>query len=316
MKLIIQIPCFNEEKSLPETLRALPRKIAGIDEIEILIIDDGSTDGTVGAARECGVNHIVKFTANRGLASAFMAGLDACLKLGADVIVNTDADNQYCADDIAKLVAPILAGEADMVIGVRPIEEIKHFSFFKKRLQRFGSFAVNYFAGTKVEDTTSGFRAFSKEAAAKINIVSNYTYTLESIIQSYAKQIVIKTVNIRTNEMMRESRLITSLSKYISLSISTILRTYAMYRPLKYFSILSALMLIPGFTLGIRFLYYYSIGEGSGYIQSLILCAVFLITGVIMFVIALVSDLIGINRKLIEDVLLRVKNIEIKIGKE
>ncbi|MFH1537891.1 MAG: glycosyltransferase family 2 protein [bacterium] len=316
MKLIIQIPCLNEEKTLPVTIGALPKSLGGVDEIETLIVDDGSTDRTLDVARECGVDHIVRFTANRGLAAAFAAGLDACLKLGADIIVNTDADNQYCADDIEKLVGPIIEGKADMVIGVRPIEEIKHFSFFKKRLQRFGSWVVNMFAGTSVEDTTSGFRAYSREAAVKINIVSNYTYTLESIIQSYEKKIVIQTVDIRTNETLRESRLISSISKYISLSFSTILRTYAMYRPLKYFSVLSAIMFIPGMILGLRFLYYFATGHGTGLIQSLILAAVFLIAGVIMFVIALVSDLIAINRKLIEDVLVRVKNIEINMSDE
>lgn len=312
MKLIIQIPCLNEEKTLPITLEDIPREISGIDEIEILIIDDGSTDNTVEVARRLGVDHIISFSQNRGLAEAFKAGTEACLKLGADIIVNTDADNQYYGEDIKKLVQPILNGEADMVVGDRQTDSIPHFSKSKKILQKFGSWVVRQASKTDVPDTTSGFRAYSREAILRLNIVSEFTYTLETIIQAGRKNIAISHVPIRTNEMLRESRLFKGIGNYVKRSANTIIRIYTMYRPLKVFLMMGSLMLLMGVAINARYLIYFFMGQGSGHIQSLILGATLMIIGFQMGMIGLIADLISNNRKLLEDTLYRVRKMELE----
>ncbi len=310
MKLIIQIPCYNEEKTLPITLADLPRKIEGIDRIEVLIINDGSTDRTVEVAKRLGVHHIVNMTKNKGLANGFMAGLDACLKLGADIIVNTDADNQYCGEDIAALVAPILEGRADMVIGDRRTSDIAHFSWTKKLLQKWGSGAVRYVSGTDVPDATSGFRALSREAALRMNVVSDFTYTLETIIQAGKKNLAVAYVPVRTNPKLRESRLFRSNWSYVKRSVATIARIYTLYEPLKMFSFIGGAIFGAGVLLGLRFIYFYITKGGAGHIQSLILAAVLLIVGFQVFVLGLMADVIGSVRRLIEDALYRLKKME------
>ncbi|MBR5361363.1 MAG: glycosyltransferase family 2 protein, partial [Lachnospiraceae bacterium] len=269
MKLVIQIPCYNEAETLKITLDDLPETIAGIDEIETLIIDDGSNDETVKVAEECGVDHIISFSRNKGLARAFMAGLDAALSAGADIIVNTDADNQYCGEDIEKLIAPILNHEADIVIGERPIDDTADFSPLKKRLQHLGSWAVRRASNTDIPDAPSGFRAFSAEAAMRINVVNDYTYTLETIVQAGREKIAITSVPVRTNPALRESRLSQSMFRYVRTSMLTILRAYLVYKPLKAFAFLSIFPTIPGLIIWIRFLYYYFTTGGSGHIQGL-----------------------------------------------
>lgn len=316
MKLIVQIPCFNEENTLPLTLRDIPRTIAGIRKVEILVIDDGSEDRTLEVAREHGVDHIVRFSGNKGLAVGFMAGLDACLKLGADIIVNTDADNQYCGRDIEKLLGPILEGKADMVIGNRHVENIEHFSFMKKKLQKLGSWVIRHISGTNVPDATSGFRAFNREAALKLNVLSDFTYTLETIIQAGIKNITVDSVGVKTNEKLRDSRLFTSVRSYIARSIGTIIRIYTMYRPLKVFSTIGATIFCAGVLLGLRFLYYYFTGSGAGHVQSLILSAVLVIIGFQIVMIGLLADIIAANRRLIEEVLYRMRKREIGNGLE
>ncbi len=316
MKLIIQIPCYNEEEFLGETLSDLPESIEGIDTIETLIIDDGSTDDTVGVARENGIDHIVKFKKNKGLAKAFTAGLDACLKLGADIIVNTDADNQYVGEDIAKIVRPVVRGNAEMVVGTRDIGSIEHFSFIKKKLQYIGSWVVRQVSNTEISDTTSGFRAYSRDAALQINVISNYTYTLETVIQAGKKNIALEQKKIRTNEKKRESRLISSIPDYLKKSATTILRIYAMYEPLKIFLIIGTLFFGGGFLLGVRFLYFNLWLQQTGHIQSLILSAVLLIIGFLIMVVGLLSDLISANRRLLEDTLYRVKRLELPSDEE
>lgn len=311
MKLIIQIPCLNEEDTLPITIKDIPRKIKGISKVEILIIDDGSSDRTIEVAKQVGVDHIVKFPQNRGLAEAFKVGIDASLKLGADIIVNTDADNQYKGADIPKLIAPILDGSYDMVVGDRKTDSIPHFSPIKKFFQKFGSGVVRKLSQTDVPDTTSGFRAYSKDAALRINVVSEFTYTLETIIQAGHKKIAVGHVEIGTNGKLRESRLFKGISNYIRRSAKTIIRIYTMYRPMKVFvtgGILSALI---GVLIGIRFLFFYFSGSGDGHIQSLILAAVMLIVGFQLGTLGLIADLISNNRKLIEETLYRVKKIEL-----
>ena len=312
MKLIVQIPCLNEEKTLPQTVADIPRQIPGVDEVEILVIDDGSTDNTLTVAREIGVNHIVRFARNRGLAAAFAAGIDACLRLGADIIVNTDGDNQYYGGDIPKLIAPILAGEADMVIGDRQIETIEHFSPMKKRLQRMGSWVVRQASDTDIPDTTSGFRAYSREAAMRLNVVSEYSYTLETIIQAGKQRLALAHIPIRTNPKTRESRLINSLSGYLRRSAATIIRIYTMYEPLRIFMSAGLLLFSVGVILGFRYLYFVFIGEGKGHVQSVILTAVFLIAGFQVILIGLLADLIAINRRLSEDILFRIKRLELE----
>ncbi len=301
MKLIIQIPCYNEAKTLAIALRELPKNISGIDETEYLIIDDGSIDDTVEEARKCGVHHIVRHTHNMGLAKAFMTGLNACLELGADIIVNTDADNQYCAADIEKIVAPILRKEADMVIGVRPIDTIEHVSFLKKQLQRLGSWMVRKVSGTDVADAPSGFRAISRNGALQLNVFTRYTYTLETIIQAGHKNLKVLSVPIRVNEDLRPSRLVSSIPSYVRKSIFTMLRVFVIYRPFAFLCTIASVVFGAGFLIGLRFLYLYTTGSGSGHIQSLILASILLLSGFQTFLIAFIADLISVNRKLLEE---------------
>lgn len=316
VKLVIQIPCFNEEKSLPVTLNSLPKTVKGVDEIEIVIINDGSKDKTVEVAQSLGIKHIVQMPHNCGLARAFVAGLNKCLSLGADIIVNTDADNQYCADDIEKLVGPILSGEADIVIGSRPVSNIEHFSPLKKFLQKLGSGVMRLISSTNVEDAPSGFRAFSRTAALQLNIFDNYTYTLETIIQASAKGLEIKSVPIRVNPDLRKSRLVSNIFDYVRRSLFTMIRMFIIYRPFRFFAIISSLFLIFGTILGLRFLYYYFFATGTGHVQSLILSAILLITGVQVMVIALFSELFSINRKILEDIQRRIKLHDLKKSDE
>lgn len=311
VKLIIQIPCLNEEETLPQTLRELPRQIDGVDIIETLIIDDGSSDRTVQVARELGVDHVVRHTTNKGLAAAFMSGLDAGIKLGADVIVNTDGDNQYDGKSIAALIKPILTGCADMVVGNRQIDSISHFSFVKKRLQEMGSWVVRHVSGTDIPDTTSGFRAFSRDAALRLNVVSGFTYTLETIIQAGKSDIAITHVPISTNDKLRESRLFSSIPKYIKRSIATIFRIYMMYEPLRTFSFIGAVIFGAGLLVSLRFVYDYFTTGGAGHIQSLIFSAVLMLIGFQVGMFGLLADLIRANRRLIEDTQYRVKKVEI-----
>ena len=312
MKLIIQIPCYNEEKTLPETLKSIPREFSGIDKTEILVIDDGSTDRTVEVARDFGVDHIIKLTSNKGLAGSFSAGLDACLRLGADIIVNTDGDNQYNAEDIEKLIEPIIRGRADMVVGDREVMQIEHFSFIKKRLQKLGSWVVQQVSGTTVPDVTSGFRAFSRDAALRLNVISNFTYTLETIIQAGKKSILVTHVPVRTNKPTRPSRLFKSMFAYLKQSGSTIARIYALYEPLKTFLYIGGIIFGTGLIISGRFLYFYLIGNGEGHIQSLILAAVLMIVGFQVGMIGLLADIISANRRLIEDILYRIRKNEVK----
>lgn len=313
IKLIIQIPCLNEEESLPKTLHDLPKQIPGVDRIEVLIVDDGSTDRTSEVARQHGVNHIVRFTKRKGLARAFYAGLDASLKAGADIIVNTDADGQYQGADIPRLIQPILEGKADIVIGNRDIENVKQFSWIKKRLQRIGSSVVRQLAGSTIADATTGFRAYNREAALRLNIISDYTYTLESVIQAEHKDLAIANIIISTNEVKRKSRLFRSLPEYIKRSVATIIRVYSMFNPFRLFLTVGMAFLCGGFLLGCRFLFYYLLGNGEGKIQSLILAAVLLVIGFQVIVVGVVADLISANRRLIEDALLRIKKIELNL---
>ncbi len=312
MKLVIQIPCYNEEKSLPITIKDLPDKIEGIDEIEILVIDDGSTDRTVKVAQELGVKSIVSLGHNKGLAKAFVAGINKALDMGADIIVNTDADNQYRALYIKDLIKPIIENKADIVIGTRPVSEIKHFSFLKKILQKLGSFVMRLVSKTDVKDAPSGFRAFSRNAALQLNVFDNYTYTLETIIQAKAKGLVVDSVDIEVNPELRKSRLFSNMFQYIRRSIFTMLRMFIIYRPFRFFIILGSLILFFGLIPGGRFLYFFLNGSGQGHIQSLILSAILLITGVQVVLLAVISELISINRKLIEDVQRMVKSAGLK----
>lgn len=310
MKLIIQIPCFNEEETLPQTFADLPREIPGVDTIEYLIIDDGSTDRTVEVAREIGINHIVSFTRNKGLAKGFMAGIDACLKLGADIIVNTDADNQYSGADIEKLIQPILDKKADIVIGERPIDTTEHFSPAKKFFQHVGSYVVRVASGTDVPDAPSGFRAYSREAALRLNVTNNYTYTLETIIQAGHSKMAVASVPVRTNPETRPSRLFSSMWRYMQRSATVITRSFIMYKPLQFFGILGLVLFLIGLCISIRFLVFFFSGQGNGHVQSLILSAVLLMMGFQTIMIGLLSDLIASNRKLLEDVQYRVRKMD------
>ena len=310
MKLIIQIPCYNEAGTLVRTLDDLPKKLPEIDVIEYLIIDDGCTDDTVRVAQEWGVNHIVRFKRNRGLAQGFMAGLDACLKNRADIIVNTDADNQYRGSDIAALIRPILAGEADMTIGERPIDQTEHFSFLKKRLQRLGSFIVRKASKTDVRDAPCGFRAFSREAAIGVNVINDYTYTLETIVQAGRNKLAIVNVPIGTNPELRKSRLMNSTGSYVKKSALIIIRTWMWYKPLKCFGMISIIPTVIGLVPLIRFLYFFMINQGAGHIQSLILACTLLIIGFVTFVIGLLADVLASNRKILEDTQYRVRKQE------
>lgn len=317
MKLIIQIPCYNEAETLSVALDHLPKKIDGIDEIEVLIINDGSTDDTVRVAREWGVNHIVSFKQNQGLARGFKAGLDACLHLGADIIVNTDADDQYCGDDIAKLVKPILEEKAEIVIGERPIDETEHFSAKKKMFQHLGSWVVRIASNTDIPDAPSGFRAYTRDAALRLNVVNEYTYTLETIIQAGWNRIPMTSVPIRTNPDLRPSRLFKSMWRYMKRSSTVILRSFAMYKPLRFFGMIGGVFFLLGMVLGLRFLWIFlSTGSGSGHVQSLILCAVLLMVGVQSFLTGILADIISDNRKLLEDVQYRVRKMECKAFSE
>lgn len=309
-KLIIQIPCYNEEKTLPTTFADLPKNIVGIDKIEYLIINDGSTDRTVEVAQELGIHHIVSFKKNKGLALAFIAGLDACLHLDADIIVNTDADNQYCGEDIEKLVQPILQGKADLVIGERPIDEIEHFSRRKKKLQHLGSWVVQIASNSKIPDSTSGFRAISREAALRMNVINEHTYTLETIIQAGQSKISMTFVPIRTNPQTRESRLFKSMRSYVNRSATVIIRSFMMYRPLRFFGLFGIFFFSLGIILGIRFLIFYFSGNSSGHVQSLILASILIIIGTFIGIIGLLADLIGANRKILEDIQYRIRKIE------
>lgn len=312
MKLIIQIPCFNEEKTLPVCLQALPRHIEGFNVVEWLIIDDGCTDETVRVAREYGVDHIVRFNKNKGLAKGFMAGIDACLRLGAEVIVNTDADNQYNAEDIPKIVAPIRQGEADIVVGTRPIDDIEHFSSSKKILQKLGSHVVRIVSKTKVEDVTSGFRAISRECAMQMNVFNEYTYTLETIIQAGQKNIAVVSVPIRTNPFLRPSRLMSGISSYIKKSITTIIRIFVVYKPFRFFLSIGVAFASVGILAGLRFLYFYLMGGGAGHIQSLIFASIMIGAGFQAVLVAFLADLLSVNRRLLEDIQYRLKKIEFK----
>ncbi len=316
MKLIIQIPCYNEETTLPATLADLPRELDGIDCIEYVVIDDGSTDHTSDVARQHGAHHVVRFTNNKGLAAAFKAGLDAALALGADIIVNTDADNQYQATGIADLVGPILRGEADMVIGVRPIEQIEEFSALKKKLQRLGSWVVRRVSRTDIPDVTSGFRAYSRQAALALNIVSEFTYTLETVIQAGQQNLAITHVPIRTNPKTRPSRLFKSIGSYVRRSLGTIFRIYTMYRPLRVFSLIGGVLLTVGLILAVRYLVYVALGEGKGHVQSVIISGVLLNLGFVVMMIGILADLASANRRLIEEVLLRVRRLELGARRE
>lgn len=314
MKLIIQIPCYNEEATLGLTLSELPRQLPGIDEVEWLIINDGSRDRTVEVAQACGVDHIVNLQSNRGLAKSFMAGIEACLQAGADIIVNTDADNQYCGADIPKLIAPILAGDAQIVVGARPIQEISHFSPIKKFLQKSGSFVVRLASQTQIPDAPSGFRAISREAALRLNVFNQYTYTLETIIQAGQKGLVITSVPIRTNGFIRPSRLVKSISNYLQHSVLTILRSFMTYRPLKFFMMLGSVPFSLGFLLCCRwlFLFWGIIGDDPAKprVPSLILAAILILIGVQLWIFGLIADLMGVNRQLLEDIQLRLRRRE------
>ena len=310
-KLIIQIPCLNEAQTLPATLADLPKGIPGVDVIEVLVIDDGSRDGTADVARACGVHHIVRLRRNKGLAAAFQAGIDACLKAGADFIVNTDADNQYAGHEIPKLLAPLLRGEADICIGDRNIAELRHMSWRKRQLQALGSWVVRQVSSTSVPDTTSGFRAYTREAALRMTIVSEFSYTLESIIQAGKKRMAIAHVPVAVNARTRESRLFDSIFSYIKRSGATIVRIYAMYEPLKVFTYLGLTIFAAGLALALRYAYYVFYSEGFRHTGSLIAAAVLMIVGFMVLVIGLVADLISANRKLLEDLLYRVRTLEL-----
>lgn len=310
MKLIIQIPCYNEAETLEVALNDLPKHIDGIDEIEYLIINDGSKDNTVEVAKKWGVHYVVNFRRNKGLAKGFMAGLDACLRNGADIIVNTDADNQYNGDDIEKLVRPIVDGKTDIVIGARPIDDTEHFSPLKKKLQHFGSFVVRKASKSDIPDAPSGFRAFSREAAMRMNVINEYTYTLETIVQAGRSKIAQDSVPIRTNPELRKSRLFNSMMGYVKKSMLTILRAFMMYKPMRFFNSIAAVFTILGLGTGIRYIVYMCMGEGGGHIQSLILTAILILIGVQTFLMGLQADLIASNRKLLEDVQYHVRKID------
>jgi glycosyltransferase involved in cell wall biosynthesis len=317
-KLIIQIPCLNEASTLPATIADLPRSVPGIDVIEVLVIDDGSRDGTSDVARRCGVDHIVRMRRNKGLAAAFVAGIDASLKRGADFIVNTDADNQYAGTEIPTLLMPLLKGEADIVIGDRNIAELRHMSWRKRQLQRLGSWVVRQVSNTTVPDTTSGFRAYTRDAALRMTIVSEFSYTLESIIQAGKKRMAIAHVPVRTNPRTRESRLFDSVFSYIKKSSATIVRIYAMYEPLKIFTYIGLTLFGVGLAFAIRSLYPILSGDAFGprFLQSLIMSAVLMIVGFQVLLIGLVADVISGNRKLLEELMYRVRTLELPQGRE
>lgn len=311
MKLIIQIPCYNEAQVLPQTIQSLPQTLPGVDVVEYLIVDDGSSDETVQVARQCGVHHVVSLPAHLGLAAAFSTGLDAALKHGADIIVNTDADNQYHAEDIQRLIEPILAGRAQIVVGDRGVATLPTFAPLKRWLQRLGSWVIAQASGMQIPDATSGFRALSREAALRTLVLSEYSYTLETLIQAGARRMPVVYVPVRTNPPTRPSRLMRGTLDYLQRSIPTIVRAYALYRPLRVFSFLGTLLILVGLGLGMRFLYLnYIVHQGAGQVQSVILAAVMLIVGFQVLLIGLVADLIGFNRKILEEILYRVRRLE------
>src|SRR6059058_1834664 len=309
MKLIIQIPAFNEEDTIAQTLREIPKKIDGATSVETLVVDDGSSDQTADAARKAGASHVVQLKSHRGLSAAFRAGIDASLRLGADIIVNTDADNQYAAADIGKLIAPIVAGTAEVVIGDRGVATSPHMSPLKRMLQRLGSWTVGLASGLRVGDVTSGFRAFSREAAMQINVFNPFTYTLETIIQAGNRNLGVQSVPVRTNAPTRPSRLYRGVGTYLRKSTATIFRIYTLYKPLKTFFLIGALLILAGAAIGMRFLWFFFEGDRAGHVQSLILAAVFLIVGFQTMLIGLVADLISVNRRLSEEVLIRIKRM-------
>jgi glycosyltransferase involved in cell wall biosynthesis len=315
-KVIIQIPCYNEEKSLPVALAELPRELPGASTVEWLVIDDGSTDGTIDVAKRHGVDHVVRVPVNRGLANAFALGLERCIELGADVIVNTDADNQYCAADIPLLLAPIAQQRAEIVIGARPIAQIERFSWSTRLFQRIGSWVVRAASNTAVSDAPSGFRAITRSAAMRLHIVSDYTYTLEMIIQAGRKGIPVTSVPIRTNADLRPSRLVRSASSYIRMSALTIVRVFMAYQPFRFFAIPGALSLGSGLLISLRFLYLYSGGQGRGHVQSLILSALLIGIGFFLLVVSLLADLISVNRRIQESTAWRVRQIEEKLRRD
>lgn len=316
VKLIIQIPCYNEAETLEIALNDLPKHIDGIDKIEYLIINDGSTDNTAEVARNWGVNYIVNFKRNKGLARGFMAGLDACLRNGADIIVNTDADNQYCGEDIEKLVRPIVEGRTDIVVGARPIDQTQHFSPLKKKLQHLGSWVVRIASKSNIPDAPSGFRAYSREAAMQLNVTNDYTYTLETIVQAGRGRIAMESVPVRTNAELRPSRLFHSMFGYIKKSVITIVRAYVMYRPLTFFTIVGSIPFVLGFALGVRFLVYMGMGQASGHVQSLILASTLLMMGFMTYMIGILSDTVASNRKLLEDIQKRVRKLDYEQKKD
>ena len=314
MKLIVQIPCFNEEATLATTVAEIPRDLPGVDVVEVLIVDDGSSDRTAAVAREAGVNHIVTHRANFGLAQAFATGLDASLKLGADLIVNTDADNQYQGDDIASLVAPLLAGEADIVIGDRQTDTIQEFSWLKRQLQSWGSALVRKLSGTDVRDVVSGFRAYTREAALQINVVSKFSYTIETVIQTGNKALAVKSVPIGVNPKTRNSRLFRSIPHFLFRQGTTIFRMYGMYRPLRLFTFTGAVFLLVGLGAIARFIYFFLSGEGDGHVQSVVLGGTLVLLGAITLLMGLLADLVGHNRRLLELTLEKVRRLELRGG--
>lgn len=314
VKLIIQIPCYNESESLPATLLELPRRLEGFDQVEWLVVDDGSSDDTAALAALGGVDHVIRLPRNMGLARAFAKGLEAAVELGADVIVNTDADNQYRADDICKLVQPILSGQADLVVGARPVAAIEHFSPLKKLLQKWGSGVVRLLSRTNVADAPSGFRAFTRATAQRLNVFSQYTYTLETLIQAGQNGMTVVSVPIRVNGETRPSRLVKGIWSYVKRSVLTMLRMFVVYRPLTFFMGMGALVGGAGLLLGARFCYFFLIGEGDGHVQSVILSALLMGAGLLLAVVALLADLISVNRRLLEKTHWRLARIEEAVG--
>lgn len=310
MKLIIQIPCYNEAETLEIALNDLPKHIDGIDEIEYLIINDGSKDNTVEVAKRWGVHYVVNFRRNKGLAKGFMAGLDACLRNGADIIVNTDADNQYCGQDIGRLVQPIIEGRTDIVIGERPIDQTEHFSPLKKKLQHFGSWVVRKASNSEIPDAPSGFRAYSREAAMRLNVTNEYTYTLETIVQAGREKIAMESVPIRTNGELRPSRLFNSMMGYVKKSMVTIIRAFMMYKPLKFFTIVGLIPFLVGAGLGVRYLVFLCMGQAGGHVQSLILASILIMMGFMTIIIGLQADIIAANRKILEDIQYNVRKLQ------